>query len=44
MSYPALALYNGGAALLRAMNNSKASMYTSLMMNVFNVGGNALLI
>ena len=44
VSYPALALYNGGAALLRAMNNSKASMYTSLMMNVFNVGGNALLI
>ena len=43
-SYPALALYNGGAALLRAMNNSKASMYTSLLMNVFNVGGNALLI
>ena len=32
------------AALLRAMNNSKASMYTSLLMNVFNVGGNALLI
>ena len=44
VSYPALALYNGGAALLRAMNNSKASMYTSLMMNIFNVGGNALLI
>lgn len=44
LSYPALALYNGGAALLRAMNNSKASMYTSLMMNVVNVAGNALLI
>ena len=44
LSYPALALYNGGAALLRAMSNSKASMYTSLMMNVANVAGNALLI
>ncbi|MEG0741353.1 MAG: MATE family efflux transporter [Clostridia bacterium] len=44
LSYPALALYNGGAALLRAMGNSKASMYTSVMMNLVNVGGNALLI
>lgn len=44
LSYPMLALYNGGAALLRAMGNSKASMYTSLMMNLINVGGNALLI
>ncbi len=44
LSYPALALYNGGAALLRAMGNSKASMYTSLMMNVLNVAGNAILI
>lgn len=43
-SYPALAVYNGGAALLRAMGNSKASMYTSLMMNIINVLGNALLI
>ena len=44
VSYPALALYNGGAALLRAMGNSKASMITSLMMNLMNVAGNALLI
>ncbi len=44
LSYPALALYNGGAALLRAMSNSKASMYASFLMNVVNVSGNALLI
>ncbi|MEG0862949.1 MAG: MATE family efflux transporter [Clostridia bacterium] len=44
LSYPALALYNGGAALLRAMGNSKASMFTSFLMNILNVGGNAILI
>lgn len=44
LSFPALALYNGGAGLLRAMRNSKASMFISLLMNVINVGGNAILI
>lgn len=44
LSYPALAAYNGGAALLRAMRNSRASMYTSVLMNILNVCGNALLI
>lgn len=44
LSYPALAVYNGGAALLRAMRNSRASMYTSILMNIINVCGNALLI
>ena len=44
LSYPALALYNGGAALLRAMGNSKTSLYISCIMNLCNVGGNALLI
>ncbi|MEA5015533.1 MAG: MATE family efflux transporter [Candidatus Limiplasma sp.] len=44
LSYPALALYNGGAALLRAMGNSKASMWISLMMNLVNIAASALLI
>ena len=44
LSYPALALYNGGVGLLRAMGNSKASMTTSIIMNVINICGNAILI
>ena len=43
-SYPFLGIYNGGVGLLRAMGNSKASMYTSIAMNIINIGGNALLI
>ncbi len=44
LSYPFLGLYNGGVALLRATGDSKTSMYSSLIMNILNVGGNALLI
>lgn len=37
-------MYNAGAALFRSIGNSKISMYTSLVMNVINIGGNAILI
>ena len=43
-SIPFMALYNGGAAIFRAMGNSKVSMQVSIVMNIINVAGNALLI
>ncbi len=44
LSYPFLGLYNSGAAIFRAMGNSKISMFASIVMNIFNVCGNAILI
>lgn len=43
-SIPFIALYNAGAALFRAMGNSKISMQTALLMNAVNICGNAILI
>ena len=44
VSYPFIGLYNAGAALFRAQGNSKISMMSSLVMNVVNIGANAILI
>ena len=43
-SIPFLAMYNGGAAIFRAMGNSRVSMQVSIVMNIINVSGNAVLI
>jgi len=43
-SIPFIALYNSGAALFRAMRNSKITMQISIIMNTINVFGNALLV
>ena len=43
-SIPFIALYNGGAAIFRAMGTSQVSMRVSLLMNAINVTGNAILV
>ena len=44
LSYPFLAIYNAGAALLRSVGDARSSLRTSLIMNLINVAGNALTI
>lgn len=44
VSYPFIGFYCAGAALFRAQGNSRISMMASLVMNIINVTGNAILI
>lgn len=44
LSIPFIAVYNAGAALFRAMGNSKITMIVTFIMNAINIAGNAVLI
>lgn len=43
-SIPFIALYNAGAAIFRVMGNSRLPMQVAIIMNIINLGGNAILI
>lgn len=41
-SYPALAVYNAGAALYRSFGKTSTTMYISIIANILNVAGNCI--
>ncbi len=41
-SYPALAIYNAGAAMYRSMGKTSITMYISILANIINVIGNLI--
>ena len=44
LSFPFIGLYDAGASILRAQNNTKGPMTISILSNFLNIGGNAILI
>lgn len=44
MSFPFIALYNAGASIFRAQENTKGPMTISVISNIMNIVGNAILI
>lgn len=41
-SYPALAVYNSGAAVYRSLGKTSVTMYISVLSNIINVAGNVI--
>lgn len=41
-SYPALAVYNAGAAVYRSLGKTNVTMYLSVVSNLINIGGNVI--
>lgn len=41
-SYPALAIYNSGAAIYRSLGKTEVTMYISILSNIINVAGNMI--
>lgn len=41
-SYPALAIYNSGAAVYRSLGKTNVTMYISVLSNIINVVGNVI--
>lgn len=41
-SYPALAVYNAGAALYRSIGKTSVTLYISIISNIINVVGNVI--
>lgn len=41
-SYPALAIYNSGAAVYRSLGKTNVTMYISVLSNIINVAGNMI--
>lgn len=42
LSYPALAIYNSGAAVYRSLGKTNVTMYISVLSNIINVIGNVI--
>ena len=41
-SYPALAVYNSGAAIYRSLGKTDVTMYLSVVSNIINIIGNII--
>lgn len=44
LSFPFIGLYDAGASIMRAQNDSRRPMIISVISNFLNIGGNAILI